>query len=438
MAVILWDRCVLRLAMQELRSRMKKDGRPVVLIAATMWWPLSARLAMAFIHRGCRVSAVCPEGHPLRYVENVESVYRYRGLDSIGALKGAIIAVQPDIIVPADDGTVWQLHQLHADHAELRRLIEYSLGEAEMYSAIRSRAEVLRIAAELGIRTPASLGVTSEDDAGKVGETSAVLKIDGSCGGTGVEIVSSAAEARSAFRRLSKRPGAGFAFKRMLVNRDPLALWWWRNKEQPHLTVQQFIPGRPANTMFASWGGKVLGIVTVEVVCSQGVTGAANVVRLVRNSEIETAVHLLARRFKLNGFYGLDFILQQGTGDPYLIELNPRCTQLGHLSLPDQGDLAGLLSARLQGRYPQPPRDAIGSDTIAFFPQASNWAPRSPYLARGYHDVPLKEPKLVRHLLKEPWPDRQLPARLYHFFRRPKRLEEVTFEEAILNHRAQV
>jgi hypothetical protein len=52
--------------------------------------------------------------------------------------------------------------------------------------------------------------------------------------------------------------------------------------------------------------------------------------------------------------------------------------------------------------------------------------------------VPLKEPKLVRHLLKEPWPDRQLPARLYHFFRRPKRLEEVTFEEALLNHRAQV
>jgi ATP-grasp domain len=436
--MILWDGCVPRLAMQELRSRMKKDGRPVVLIAATMWWPLSARLAMAFIHHGCRVSAVCPDGHPLRYVENIESVYPYRGFNSIGALKAAIVATQPDIVAPADDGAVWQLHQIHADYAELRPLIECSLGEAQMYSAIRSRAEVLRIAAELGLRTPASLGVTSEDDAGGVGETSAVLKVDGSCGGTGVEIVSSAAEARSAFRRLSKRPGAGFTFKRMLVNRDPLALWWWRNKEQPHVSVQQFIPGRPANTMFASWGGEVLGIVTVEVLCAQGTTGAANVVRLVRNSEIDAAVHLLARRFKLNGFCGLDFILQQGTGDPYLIELNPRCTQLGHLSLPDQGDLAGLLSARLQGRTPQPPRDAIGNDTIAFFPQATNWAPMSPYLARGHHDVPSTEPKLVRHLLKEQWPDRQLPARLYHFFRRPKRAEEVTFEEALVDRLTQV
>lgn len=417
---------------------MKKDGRPVVLVAATMWWPLSARLAMAFIRHGCRVSAVCPEGHPLRYVENVESVYRYRGLDSIGALKGAIISAKPDIIVPADDGAVWQLHQLYADHAELRRLIEYSLGEAGMYSAIRSRAEVLRIAAELGIRTPVSWSITSEDDAGKVCKTSAVLKVDGSCGGTGVEIVSSAAEALSAFRRFSKRPRAGITWKRILVNRDPLALWWWRNKEQPHVTVQEFIPGRPANTMFASWGGEVLGIVTVEVLCAQGATGAANVVRLMRNSEIQMAVQLLASRFKLNGFYGLDFILQQGTGDAYFVEMNPRCTQLGHLSLPDQGDLAGLLSARLQGRDPQPPRDAIESDTIAFFPQASNWAPRSPYLARGYHDVPSKEPMLVSHLLKEPWPDRQLPARLYHFFRRPKRLEEVSFEEALLNQRAQV
>jgi ATP-grasp domain len=417
---------------------MKKDGRPVVLIAATMWWPLSARLAMAFIHHGCRVSAVCPHGHPLRYVENVESVYPYRGLDSIGALKAAIVAAQPDIIVPADDGAVWQLHQLHADYAELRPLIEYSLGEADMYPVLRSRAEVLRIATELGIRTPVSWSVTSEDDAGNVRETSAVLKVDGSCGGTGVEIVSSAADALSAFRRLSKRPGAGFAWKRVLVNRDPLALWWWRNKEQPRVTVQQFIPGRPANTMFASWGGEVLGIVTVEVVCAQGATGAANVVRLVRNSEIEAAVQLLARRFKLNGFYGLDFILQHGTGHPYLIELNPRCTQLGHLSLPDQGDLAGLLSARLRGRGLQPPRDAIRSDTIAFFPQASSWSPSSPYLARGYHDVPSKEPKLVRHLLKEPWPDRQLTARLYHFFRRPKRLEEVTFEEALVDHLPQV
>ena len=88
-------------------------------------------------------------------------------------------------------------------------------------------------------------------------------------------------------------------------------------------------------------GGEVLGIVTVEVLSAQGATGAANVVRLMRNVEIETAAQLLAKRLKPNGFYGLDFIREEGTGTLYLIELNPRCTQLGHLNVSAQGDLAG-------------------------------------------------------------------------------------------------
>ena len=100
-------------------------------------------------------------------------------------------------------------------------------------------------------------------------------------------------------------------------------------------------PDAQANTMFACWGGEVLGIVTVEVLSAQGATGAANVVRLMRNVEIETAAELLAKRFELNGFYGLDFIREEGTGTLYLIELNPRCTQLGHLNVSAQGDVGG-------------------------------------------------------------------------------------------------
>ena len=47
-------------------------------------------------------------------------------------------------------------------------------------------------------------------------------------------------------------------------------------------------------------------------------------------------------------------------------------------------------------------------------------SPHNPYLASGHHDVPWEEPALMRELLHGPWPERQWPAQLYHFFRPPK------------------
>ena len=399
-----------------------------------MWWPLSARLASALIHHGCRVSAVCPPGHPLRFVAGIEHLYPYRGLDSLEALKSAIAASRPAVIVPCDDGVVWQLHSLYAQCPELRQLIEYSLGQADSYPTIRSRARMLQTAFELGIRIPATDTLTSEDDLEKWHlENSTVLKADGTWGGSGVEIAHSHSQALAAFRKLSHPYGAGTAWKRLLVNRDPLALWLWRSGDRPNVTIQQFIPGSPANTMFASWRGEVLSMVTVEVLSAQGATGAATVVRLIQNAEIAEAARLLARRFMLSGFHGLDFILEECTGAAYLIELNPRCTQLGHLRIQDQGDLAGIFTAVLKGTGNPPTDNGITGETIAFFPQAFSWNPQSPYLHHGYHDVPWEEPKLFRELLREPWPDRQWLARAYHTLRPPNKPSEVQFDR--VSHR---
>jgi len=131
-------------------------------------------------------------------------------------------------------------------------------------------------------------------------------------------------------------------------------------------------------------------------------------------------------------------MLEDGTDLPYLIELNPRCTQLGHLRLPIQGDLAGFISAKLGGA-PGPedasfsPEEAIQGNTVAFFPQTFTWNPKSPYLKSGYHDVPWEEPALVRELLRTSWPERQILSRIYHHFRAPKRPGEVKFNsETIL------
>jgi hypothetical protein len=407
----------------------KDADRPRVLLAATKWWPLSARLAMAFLRHGCRVSAVCPTGHPLRFVKGIESLYPERG-DTLGRV---IAAIRPDLIVPSDDSVVWQMHRLHASTPKLRPFIENSLGAPEWYATIRSRGETLQVASEMGIRIPETRTVASEKDLYRWYERpGAVLKLDGTWGGTGVEIARSPEEMCAAFSRLSKSWKTNSVLKRLLLNRDPSVLW--RRSEERRITIQEFIPGRPANTMFSCFQGKVISSVTVEVVCAYGTTGIATVVRLIQNGEIAEASRLIARRLMLNGFYGLDFILEQRSGNPYLIEMNPRCTQLGHLCLPGQGDLAGALIARLKGGCPSLENRVITSDTIAFFPQAFHLNPKNPYLWRGYHDVPWEEPELLHELLRDSWPHRQWHARLYYLLRPARKYTEMQFDQVAAGH----
>ena len=405
---------------------LEKESRPSVLLCARLWWPSSARLAMAFLNHGCRVSAVCPPGHPLRYVTGIGSIYPYRGLGSLGSLKAAIRAAGPSLIVPCDDGAVWQLHELHASEPDLRPLIEHSLGAAEAYPTIRRRGEVLRVAAELGIRVPRTQTVNSvEDLKGWCLNAPAVIKLDGTWGGEGVAIVRSQPEAIRGFRSAFGAARASVAWKRFLINRHPLALWSWRKRKSASITIQEFIPGRPATTMFACWRGEVLASTTVEVLASQGATGSATVVRLLEHNEIENAARLLAHKFKLSGFHGLDFILEEGTGSACMIELNPRSTQLGHLNLSSHGDLTGVIAAKLGNETASPaaPEYPIQDSTIAFFPQAFKSNPESVYLTHAYHDVPWEEPALVRELLRDSWPNRQWLSRIYHYFRARKQLD---------------
>jgi len=133
----------------------------------------------------------------------------------------------------------------------------------------------------------------------------------------------------------------------------------------------------------------------------------------------------------LSGFHGLDFVLDQKTGAAYLIEINPRCTQLGHLRLANQGDLAGALSAKLWNQ-PIPaatdPQDCQPGEVVVFFPQAIQWNPKNPYLRCGKHDVPWEEPALVLELLRVAWPERKWLSRIYHHYRAPGTQKEVSFE----------
>jgi hypothetical protein len=331
---------------------------------------------------------------------------------------------------------VWQLHEIFQKESSLRALLERSLGRSEYFEVTGSRERLLEVAEQLAVRVPRTRRITSQDqlrDWSRTVGSPTILKLDGTWGGNGVHFADTPEQAINLLPSLLEPTPRARAWKRLIVDRDPIALWSWKGWRTPAVTVQEFIPGRPANTMMACWQGKVLGMVTVEVLWSQGPRGSATVVRLMEHEEITQAVHKIAKRLELSGFHGLDFILKEGSGKAYLLELNPRCTQLGHLPIAGQGDLAGLFYEALTGAAATEIKPAGFSlsppDTIAFFPQASLWNPGSRYLSEGYHDIPSQEPALVGELLKPLWPNRCWPARLYHWLRPLRQQAATAFEE---------
>jgi len=406
--------------------------RPTVLIVAAKWWALSARLALALIRHGCEVQAVCPAGHPLTHLSGIHRIHPYGGMFSLSRVRRSLLQSRPDVVIPCDDGVVAQLHAIHALEPSLRTLIEHSLGPAASYSVVESRHRFLTMALELGIRVPRMQGVAKAEDLVKWHAdtaSAAVIKVDGESGGNGVRISHSLDESLAAWRIFSAPLGSATAWKRLAIDRDPLAFWLRRRYPVPDVTVQQFIPGRPANSMLVCWRGELLSIVSVVVVAAEGPTGAASIVRVIQNEQMKQAAELVVSRLKLSGFYGLDFIIESATGLPFLIEMNPRCTQLGHIEFPGQGCLAGILAAVLRGEPRPEVRNPVLNDTIALFPQAlaAGEACR-PHLEASYHDVPSEEPGLVSELMLKSWPQRRWAARLYHAFKPPGRAEPVLFE----------
>ena len=393
-----------------------------ILLTDTNRWALAARLAVELSEAGCEVSAVCPTpGHALLRTRAVQRTFHYSGLRPLQSLMTAIEAVDPDLIVPSCDRGVEHLHELYAlsqtqgaQGTKLAELIERSLGSPASHSIVGSRFELLTLAREEGICVPrtARADTTQQLESWRANEPFPwVLKADGTWGGGGVKIVHSPEEIRPSFTQLARMFRLRRALKRLFVNRDSFGLRpWWQRSRRP-VSVQSFIHRRPANCAVVCWRGRVLAGIAVEVVASDGLTGPASVVRVVDNPEMMRAASRLAARLGLSGFFGLDFMIEEGTGAPYLIEMNPRTTPLCHLRLGPARDMAAALRSELIGSTDAEPTSVTQNELIAYFPQA--WKGNPDLLATSFHDIPQGEPELVKELL-HPFPDRTFLFRLFN------------------------
>ncbi len=93
----------------------------------------------------------------------------------------------------------------------------------------------------------------------------------------------------------------------------------------------------------------MLAGIAVEVVSSKGPTGPACVVRVVDNPEMLRCAEQIGRMLGISGFFGLDFVLEAGTGAAYMLEMNPRATPLCHLQMGTGRDVISALWAQASG-----------------------------------------------------------------------------------------
>jgi hypothetical protein len=260
---------------------------------------------------------------------------------------------------------------------------------------------LLKISREEGIRTPETSVIDKLGDLNQWHSAQSfpwVLKAEGTTSGSGVRIAHTLAEAQGYFCDLRRPIGLTRSIKHLIMDGE-LFLWrgWW-DGVRPAVVAQSFIRGCPANCCVVSWKGEVLAGVGCEVVSTETSVGPATVVRLVDNAEMMGAAGKIARRLSLSGFFGLDFVIEEGTGEAYLIEMNPRCTPLSHLRLGVGRDMIGALTAQLMGKPLSEPVSITHNKLIAYFPQALLRNPE--FLSSSYHDVPEDEPELIRELLR--------------------------------------
>jgi hypothetical protein len=392
--------------------------KPTALLATTYKWYPTARLAVALARSGFQVEAICPPSHPMFKTSAVRRRHHYSVFSPASSFAAAIAATKPDLVIPGDDITVQHLHRLY--ETKLREegpqsficgVLERSLGAPESFPIVFSRTAFLEAAEDEGLRVPetTALGQVSElrEFIRRVGLPVAI-KANGTSGGEGVSIAQTPEDAQREFSRLQAPPLLLRALKRTLVNQNAALLGPSIRRKPFQMSAQKFIGGTEATSAVACWKGEVVASLHFEVVNKLDATGHATVVRRIENAEMSNAAQKMVRRLKLSGLCGFDFMLESGTPNAYLIEINPRSTQVGHLALGPGRNIPAALFAAVTGKLAGDTPAITDKNTIALFPQEWLRDSGSAYLRTAYHDVPWDEPELIRTCIRErkkpaPW-----------------------------------
>jgi len=367
---------------------------------------------MALRAAGCEVQLMALSGHPAMLAGAVSARFPYRPLNPIASLASAIAQSKPDTVVPVDELAVMHLIELlrsatsSTGGEDLAALAARSLGGVGVLSASMSRITLLQLAKAEGVAIPETIPVGSKDEL----EAAAthlgfplVMKADSTAGGRGVRIANNLAEARGWWSRLHRPLSLPRAVWRSLKWKEWTHFRPWIKRHMRGVTVQSYLRGAERTAMAVAKHGELQAFVCFEVAQASKLCGPSTVLRVVDDPAMAATMRAVLRRMGATGFCGFDFMLSE-TGEPLLIEMNSRPTQLAHLPLGPGRDLVATYVRAVLGRETPDRASAADGTLIALYPQELVRDLQSPLIAGAYHDVPWESPALVRYAL-QPLPE---------------------------------
>ena len=375
-------------------------GKCVLLVATATKWLAAARMPSAQSRAGFEVALLAPRGslaEKSRYLAKVGYLAdNATPLDWVYAFAAMVKATSPSLVVPCDDTAVRLLHMLALSpplgikpgiHGELCALVRESLGNPEYFHTSVDKTRLPAAAEALGVRIPPYAIAASVDEAqafAAIRGYPVVLKRSHGAAGEWVAIVSDPIELARTYERFAAAKAIDF-----------------EGRGNANILVQAHVVGKIFSQTMTAWQGTVLAGFVREKLVTHSPFGPATVVRCVRMPEIRRFSDQLAIGLGMSGFFGLEYIVDAGTGEAYLLEINRRAMPSTPLGGMIDIDLCAALYAAVNGQPPSGRRDLDPGEEhmITHFPQEWLRDPQSRYLRDFRIDAPWDDPEVMEAML---------------------------------------
>ncbi|MBN1859369.1 ATP-grasp domain-containing protein [Candidatus Bipolaricaulota bacterium] len=291
-----------------------------------------------FAELGCEVTAA--DGHRLAfsmYSKDVSNRVRLPNMrKSPSAYAEALIRElergRYDYYYPGYEEIILLAHY----QDRIKQLTRTTIPDLKTIMRLHDKAQLAELANKIGVATPETYAPSTPDEAREI-----IANIDG-------PVI------------IKQRQSSGASGMRRLESRKEIEDWYFHLVSINHTSnanlpiIQRIIDGETICTLELANQGDVVGEVLIRTLRSHPREEGSSVFReSIRQPACEDAAAKVLRELRFSGLCGFDFIIESGTGTPYLVDGNPRQTPSLNLAYHAGCDMIGAWLDIAAGRTPE-------------------------------------------------------------------------------------